>query len=379
MRPCDRVAAVFAGQRPDKVPVHHVGFTAWAASAVLGREAYVGGGIQRWRETLALWLGGSAHQEFIERSFRDAIDLALAVENDAVRPDYWRWPRKPVERVDERTFLYRERDSWYVMRFDPDTELYQEIDRSPRPEPTLDDLEQLVVAEEEAAERYRPRPESFDTALRAQALLGDERPIRVGGIGLGIPRETVWLEAVVARPDLVARYLDARAARAVKTVHLLAELGFRYLWGGDDFASNKGPFYSPRAFRALVLPRLQRITAACRAHGAYHLFASDGNLWPVADDLFGTAAIDGYYEIDRRAGMDLAELRRRFPRLTLVGNIASSTVHQGTRAQVVAETRSCLEVAKRSGGILAGCSNYLVPGTPADNIRVMLDVIHAER
>ena len=45
--------------------------------------------------------------------------------------------------------------------------------------------------------------------------------------------------------------------------------------------------YSPRLFRELVVPRLQRISEVCHEHGAYHLFASDGDLWPVAEDLFG--------------------------------------------------------------------------------------------
>ncbi|MBI3971491.1 MAG: hypothetical protein HY332_09400 [Chloroflexi bacterium] len=379
MRPKERIEAAFAHRSTDKVPVHHIGMSSRAASVVLGREVYVGGGIQRWREGTALWHGEAAHQEFVDRSFEDAIDLALAVGNDIVRPEYWRMARKPDQRLDEHTFRYRQGDEWYVMRFDPDTELYQEVERSPRPELAPDDLARQVAVAEEAAERYRPRPESYATTLRAQQRLGADWVVRVGGVGLGIPREPMWLEAIVARPDLVVRWLDAQAERAVRTVAFLAGHGFRYFWGGDDFASNQGPFYSPRAFRALVVPRLRRITEACHAHGGYHLFASDGNLWPVADDLFGTEAVDGFFEIDRRAGMDLGELRRRFPRLTLIGNIASSTVHQGTVEQVVAETRSCLEEAKRSGGIIVGCSNYLMPGTPVANILAMLDVIRKER
>mgnify|MGYP001315443678 CR=1 FL=1 len=49
------------------------------------------------------------------------------------------------------------------------------------------------------------------------------------------------------------------------------------------------------------------------------LYASDGNFWPVADDLFGAAKMDGYFEIDGRAGMDLRKQRKRFPDLTLMG------------------------------------------------------------
>jgi len=95
--------------------------------------------------------------------------------------------------------------------------------------------------------------------------------------------------------------------------------------------------------------------------------------------LFGTSGIDGYYEIDRRAGMDLGELRERFPKLTLIGNISSHTVHLGSRDEVVSEVLSCLEDANRSQGIIVGTSNYFVPGTPIENVEAMLETIRQYR
>ena len=185
----------------------------------------------------------------------------------------------------------------------------------------------------------------------------------------------IWLEAVVLRPDLIGRYLDVQVERAKRAIEFLASHGFRYLFGGSDFASNEGPMYSPKAFHELMLPRLQQVADACHQHGTYYLFASDGNLWPVADDLFGESGVDGYYEIDRRAGMDMRKLRERFPKLLLIGNMSSHTVHLGTKDDVVAETASAIEEAKRSNGIIVGVSNYFVPGTPIENVVAMLETI----
>jgi len=111
----------------------------------------------------------------------------------------------------------------------------------------------------------------------------------------------------------------------------------------------------------------------------YYLFASDGDLWPVADDLFGKSGVDGYYEIDGRAGMDLRKLRERFPDLVLIGNISSHTLSQGTRDDVIAETLSCLREAKRSRGIIVGCSNYILPYTPKENLMAMIKTIRNYR
>jgi len=102
----ERVLAAFQQRTTDRVPVHHLGFSSEIASALLGREAYVGGGIQQWREARALWQGGDAHQEFLDRSFQDAIDIALLCEHDIVRPSYWRHNVIPTRRIDENTFLY---------------------------------------------------------------------------------------------------------------------------------------------------------------------------------------------------------------------------------------------------------------------------------
>lgn len=99
----------------------------------------------------------------------------------------------------------------------------------------------------------------------------------------------------------------------------------------------------------------------------------------MADDLFGRSGVDGYYEIDRRAGMDLRKLRERFPQLVLIGNISSYTLHFGTVEEVVLETLSCLREAKRSRGIIVGVSNYIVPGTPKENITAMIETIRRNR
>jgi uroporphyrinogen decarboxylase len=380
MLPKERVLAAFEHREYDKVPVHHISFSSQVASAILGREAYVGGGIQQWREACALWQGADAHTEFIERSFQDALELALTLDQDIVRISYWRMAERPTRRIDEYTFMYGDPEGrWRVMRFDPDTELYQTIDFHPKTTTTMEDLERRIEAMERSLEGYKPTPDEFPFEMRAQQLIGHERAVRVGGAGIGIPREEIWLEAILLRPDLVARWLDIQAERAIRRIELLARLGFRYVWGGGDFASNQGPFYSPKVFRELILPRLIRVSQACHRHGLFHLFASDGNLWPVAEDLFGRSGVDGYYEIDRRAGMDLCELRRRFPHLTLLGNISSHTLHLGTRDEVIAETLSCIEESKRSGSIIVGCSNLIVPGTPPENVMAMIETIQRHR
>ena len=44
-------------------------------------------------------------------------------------------------------------------------------------------------------------------------------------------------------------------------------------------------------------------------------------------------------------------------------------------AEVEEETLSCLEAAKKHGGIIAGISNYIMPRTPEENIWAMIHSI----
>ena len=377
MIPRERVEATFAGRTPDRPAVHHIGFCSSAASAMLGREAYVGGGIQRWREARSLWSGPDAHAEFLERSYRDAVDLAIACGNDIVRPSYWRCPRKPSRLIDENTFVFEQgpEENWQVLKYDPPSEQCAIVPYLPESKPTFEDLERGIEAKERSLDDYRPNEGPFAFEIRAMAELGDERTIRIGGNGMGIPHDHIWMEAIALRPDLCRRRLAVLAETTVRNLEFLTAKGFRYFFGGYDFSSQTGPMFSPAMFRELMLGPLQKVSAACRRLGVYNLFASDGNLWSVADTLFGESGVDGYYEIDRRADMDLRALRGRFDSLTLVGNISSHTVHLGTREEIVAEVRDCVDVARELGRVVVGISNYVVPGTPPENVRTMCDSV----
>lgn len=380
--PVARVAAAFSGRKTDRVPIYHGSFSGRSAELILGRETPAGGGNLWFREACALWEGPDEHAAFLDKLFRDLMELAEITGMDLVRPAYWRAvTERPTKRIDERTFFYGDSAGEYrVMRYDPPTELYQTVEQTRRKEPTLEDLHREVEAAERAHPVYRANPTQFSEALRARDYFRGLRAMRCPGTSLHIPYDPcIWLEACVEEPDLVGRLLDVQAERACRHAELAGRLGLPYLFGGGDCATGQGPMYSPRVFRELMLPRLQKISSACHAHGCKHLFGSDGNLWPVAEDLFGAAGVGGFYEVDRLAGMDLRKMRERYPRVALLGGVASATLHLGSKDVVIAETRDALAAAKECGGILVGCSNQVVAETPPENLFAMLDVLRDER
>ena len=381
MTPKARVIAAFEKRPTDKVPTYQAGFASKAGSYVLGREAYVGGGMQQWRESKALWEGPDAHAEYLVRSKQDAYDIVKTLDLDVVRPAYWRMAEKPTKKIDEHTYRYGDPETvWRVMRLDPETELYQIIDQSPKPELTMADIERTVEAEEAGLDGYHPSADGYGVYREALEEFGDERAVPGGGVGVNINyKERVWLEALALRPDLVGRHFMVQAERGCRNADAQAQLGLRILFGGGDFCAQSGPFYSPKLFHELTTPALKKVTDGCAKNGQFHCFATDGNVWPVADDLFGTAGVHCFYEIDARAGMDLRKLRERFPHLTCLGSICSYTLHLGTKDDVIRETMYCLEAAKDYGGIVVGCSNQIISKTPPENLWAMIDTIRENR
>lgn len=376
----ERIEATFLKEETDKIPINHRGFSSKIASYILGREAFVGGGIQQWREAKSLWEGW--HDEFIERSFRDAIDIALITNQDIIRASYWRAPQKPTKKIDEYTYLYEygEEKDWKVLRYDPVSEQANFFYYHPR-ELTLEDIKKDVEERERNISFYSPKEDDYVFEIRAQKIYGKEKVIQISGITIGIPitQANVWFEAMLLDPGLVKSFIYQQIEIAKKNVEFLTKLGFRYFFGGLDFASEQGPMFSPKLFKELILPGLKSVSKICHKYQSYHLFASDGNLWPVADMLFKESEIDGYYEIDRKAGMDLEKLRKDYPNLTLIGNISSWTLSRGSKEDVKKEVLSCIETAKKYKGIIVGVSNYILPETPIENVEIMLSLLEKNR
>ena len=375
-----RVHMAFTKEKSDQVPIYCCCVSSRVASAFLGHEAYVGGGIQQWREVTALWRGGQAHQEYLERSREDALQWARVGDYDFVRRSYWRMPVKPDERIDENTFRFRRGDGTeYVMRFFPESELFSVIHDTAVPITDPDDLEPVVEKLEQQARDF-VAPDIYEDYRWAMQQFNWQRSMEIGGLAVMIPNtQPVWYEAVVARPDLVDRYLETQLITSLKTIPMIAANGARIAFGGGDCAGNTGLIYSPRVFREMLVPRFRKISEECKRYGLFHCFGSDGNIWSVADDLYVDAGIAGHYELDVRAGMGVRAVREKYPHITVIGGISVATVETGTPEEITSEVTEAMTAAKELGGAIIGPSNLLSPSTPIKNVELMLELMHKLR
>jgi uroporphyrinogen decarboxylase len=134
----------------------------------------------------------------------------------------------------------------------------------------------------------------------------------------------------------------------------------------DDMAFNSAPMFSPGQFEKIFLPGYRRMIKAYRDAGAPHVFLhSDGNILPLLEMLVD-AGIDGLNPLERRAGMDPALIRKRFPRLVLIGGMDNTdTLINGPVPRIEAEARELIDMG-RDGGLVIG-THSVSPEIPLEH------------
>lgn len=165
--------------------------------------------------------------------------------------------------------------------------------------------------------------------------------------------------------DAMADHLTAIAKEQIRRW----DLGSTGIWICDDMAYNRGPMFSPRQFENVLLPAYRRMIKAYKEAGAkYVFFHSDGDIRSLVDMLVD-AGIDGLDPLERRAHMNIVELRKRYPKLVLSGGMCNThTLRNGTQEEIKAEAREIIDLG-RDGGVIIGV-NAVNDDMPMDNYMI---------
>lgn len=120
-----------------------------------------------------------------------------------------------------------------------------------------------------------------------------------------------------------------------------------------------------------------RICAACHRQGLQVIFHSDGYIMDLMPGLVA-AGIDGLNPIEKAAGMDIYELRRRYPQLILAGGVdVTHLLPFGTPAEVRRETRRMIAETGSEGRLLIGSSTEVGNDVPLANYLAFRDEVFA--
>lgn len=333
-----RVAAALAHREPDRTPIFEYVLLAPVADAILGRPYADGPAL----ETLVKergWL------DAIRQRAIDIVELARKLGHDMLMVV----PREPPPAAPVAV---------------PSPPVFKDPD---------DPLEVMAWRVVRAEESLSP---PADESLLIYQLVREELqrweldlPIMAPAYGHGVWTDTVLMQAMLLAPQLAARHFELATQRSLQWIERFRQLHIELIGIGGDFAGNRGPLISPALYRQFIVPEVRQLSRRIHAGGGWAVNASDGDLWPVIDDFLAGCAADGYIEIDLRAGMDLAELKRRFgATIVFFGNLdCANLLSFGTPAEVQAHTRECLRQGWGGGGHIVCCNNAITESVPLAN------------
>jgi len=186
--------------------------------------------------------------------------------------------------------------------------------------------------------------------------------------------ENVLVE-MVSEPEITRKMLGRCVDFSIKLgQEACARFPLDWLWTGDDVASQTSMLFSPKMWRDLIKPELQRVFAVGKSHGLWVAYHCCGALRPIIPDLI-EIGMDILNPVQSNCpGMDPLELKREFGRdLAFMGGVDTQyLLPMGTVTEVRRATARLLEgMTSDGGGYILAASHTVPPETPDENIFAM--------
>jgi len=184
---------------------------------------------------------------------------------------------------------------------------------------------------------------------------------------LGIERH---LYAFYDQPELLHRMNGELADWICRVTDEVCEVCTPdFMTFAEDMSYNHGPMLSKELFEAFLLPYYRRVVPRLKERGILAIIDSDGDV-TVPAAWFAQAGLDGILPLERRAGVDVAALREKHPRMRFIGCFDKMAMSRG-EAALRAEFERLLPVAS-AGGLIVSCDHQTPPGVSYDEYRLYL-------
>ena len=140
----------------------------------------------------------------------------------------------------------------------------------------------------------------------------------------------------------------------------------------EDMSYNKGPMISESTFREFIMPYYKRLIPEIKKHGTKVFVDSDGNVEMMLPWLI-ECGVDGILPLERQAGVDLVDYRKKFPEFLFIGGFDKTCLFHGEEA-IRAEFDRLLPVI-RSGRYLPGMDHQTPPGVSLETYRYYIKLL----
>ncbi len=175
------------------------------------------------------------------------------------------------------------------------------------------------------------------------------------------------------RPEAAHSFIEKIADACLGIVKLMIDGGVEVIFMTDDYADCHSPFMNVRQFREFELPNVRRLVDYARSRSIPVLKHSDGNIYPILDDLI-EAGVRGVHPIEPGA-MDLRDVKQRYGgKVSVLGNVDCRYVLPfGSEEDVRRDVRRCIDAAAEGGGYVLASSNSIHANCKVENVYTMVD------
>jgi len=260
-------------------------------------------------------------------------------------------------------------DEWGVI-FKPSAEMIDHPLRGPIQ--SKDDLKSYTPPDPDAPQRLGKLPELAARFKGQRAIVFRHRAAFMWSVYLrGF--ENLLMDFLLD-PEFAHELMEKVLAMSLRIARNAIRAGADAIVIADDYAGNSGPFFSPAVAREFVIPRLKRMVDAIHQEGGKAIKHSDGNLWPILDEIVATG-IDGLNPIEPLAGMNIGEVKKKYGnRVCLIGNIdCGHLLPHGSVEEVEAAVKECIAQAAPGGGFILSSSNSIHSSVNPANYRAMIE------
>lgn len=140
----------------------------------------------------------------------------------------------------------------------------------------------------------------------------------------------------------------------------------------EDMSYNHGPMISKRTFDEFLAPYYRELVPRFAELGIPVIVDTDGDVTLLVPWL-EEVGVAGVLPLERQAGVDGLELRKRFPRLFMIGHFDKMTMTRG-EAAMRAEFERLLPLMK-TGGFIPSVDHQTPPGVGLEEYRTYLRLL----
>jgi len=130
-----------------------------------------------------------------------------------------------------------------------------------------------------------------------------------------------------------------------------------HIW--EDISFSKGSMVSPDVIKEFMLPYYKRFTSFLKSKGIdIILVDTDGDCMNIIP-LFIEGGVTGMYPFEVSCGMDIVKVRKKFPKLQMLGGIPKSDISLGKKR--IGQVLQPVEEVLKTGGYIPFGDHFIPP------------------